>query len=130
MCLATVATCGHCQQESCCAINFCAEAKRLGMIHIAKSIPDICPAIEIANPQTHIPFLKVYPVMEQERIQVSRCSLCDAGLKPGLLRAEEAQQQPANSELAKALDAFFGFDVNRKWCAELISDLLINQYCA
>jgi hypothetical protein len=116
MCLATVATCGRCQQESCCAVNICAEAKRLGMIHIAKSIPDICPAIEIANPQTDIPFLKVYPVMEQERIQVSHCSHCDgtSDFKPELLRAKEAQQQPATNELANALDAFFGFDVNRK----------------
>jgi hypothetical protein len=132
MCLATVATCGHCQQESCCAVNICAEAKRLGMIHIAKSIPEIRPAIEIANTQTHNPFLKVYPVMEQERIQVSRCSHCDGTsvLKPGFLRAEEAQQQPATNDLANALDAFFGFDVNRKWCAELISNLLIKQYCA
>jgi hypothetical protein len=86
------------------------------MIHVAKSIPNTCPAIEIANPQTDVPFLKVYPVMEQERLQVSRCSHCDgtSGLKPGPLHAEEAQQHLATNELANALDAFFGFDVNRK----------------
>ncbi len=116
MCLATVETCGHCRQEFCCALNICAEAKRLGMIHLAKSIPDTHPAIQIAHPQTDIHFLKVYPVMEQERIQVLRCSHCDgmSGLKPGPLRAEEAQQQHATNELANALDAYFGFDVHRK----------------
>jgi hypothetical protein len=116
MCLATVATCGHCQQESCCAVNICAEAKRLGMIHIAKSIPNTCPAIEIANHQTDSPLLKIYTVMEQERIQVSRCSHCDrmSGWKSGQLRADEAQQQPVSNVSAKALDELFGFDVNRK----------------
>ncbi|KAE9969429.1 hypothetical protein EG328_006877 [Venturia inaequalis] len=99
------------------------------MIHIAKSILEIRPAIEIANTQTHNPFLKVYPVMEQERIQVSRCSHCDGTsvLKPGLLRAEEAQQQPATNDLANALDAFFGFDVNQNMA--LKKDSLILKKC-
>jgi hypothetical protein len=116
MCFATVGTCGHCQQEFCCALNICAEAKRFGVIHVAKSIPDTRPAIEVANLQTDINFLKVYSVLEQERIQVPRCSHCDgmSSLKPGLLRAEEAQQPRVANELASALDAFFGFDVRRK----------------
>lgn len=116
MCLATVATCGHCQQEFCCALNICAEAQRWGLIHIAKSIPETRPSIDITNVQKDVYLLRVYSVMEQERIQVSRCSYCDgmSALKPGLLRAEEVQQQRATHELTSALNEFFGFDVQRK----------------
>jgi hypothetical protein len=129
MCIATVATCGHCKQEFCCALNICAEAKQLGMIHIAKSIPGTYSAIDISNPQTDVRLLRVYSIIEQERIQVSRCSHCDKmpGLKPGPLRGAETQQQGATNELASALNAFFGFDVHRKqFCAGLTSDPLTN----
>jgi hypothetical protein len=129
MCFATVATCGNCKQEFCCALNICAEAKQIGMVHVAKSTPATCPAIEIANPQTDVYLLKVYPVMEQERIQVPRCSHCDgmSSLKPGPMRSAGIQQQRAMNELASALNAFFGFDVHRKqFCAELTSELLTN----
>ena len=116
MCLATVATCGHCQQEICCALNICAEAQRWGMIHIAKPIPETRPSIDITNTQTDVYLLRVHSVMEQERIQVSRCSLCigKSALKPGPLRAETVQQQRATHELTSTLNELFGFDVQRK----------------
>jgi hypothetical protein len=132
MCLATVATCGHCQQEFCCALNICAEAQRWGMIHVAKSIQVTRPSIEITNTQTDVYLLRVYSVMEQERIQVSRCSHCNgmSALRPGPLRAEEAQQQRATKELTSALNEFFGFDVQCKsFCTEWTSHPLTNQYC-
>jgi hypothetical protein len=86
------------------------------VIHVAKSIPDTRPAIEVANLQADIHFLKVYSILEQKRIQVPRCSHCDGmpGLKPGPLRAEGAQQMWVGNGLASALDALLGFDVHRK----------------
>jgi hypothetical protein len=116
MCFATVEICSHCLQESCRALHICADAKRFGMIHIAKSIPDTCPTVEIANFQTDIQTLKVYSVLKQKRIQVLRCSHCVGlfGLSPEPLRAEEAQKQRTANELENALNALFGFDVHRE----------------
>lgn len=84
MCFATVADCDRCQGLSCRGIDVCPDAQRMGMIHITvsasasesdRSTDDGVPIDAFAYDKIY--FIKIFTVMNQRRIQVHDCGLCD-----------------------------------------------------
>jgi hypothetical protein len=77
MCLAKVTSCTNCQQSFCSEMNICSEAKEIGDIHIPKQISTDCLEIDVEHLRADTYCIKIYTVMEQEHLQISRCNHCD-----------------------------------------------------